>query len=125
MGNKNKITEDYVSLELAHILKSKGFDVITHMFYNEYYNNALMVNINGLKNTSSDSFISAPTHQMVIQWIWKNLGMWISIRHGLKYFVFNIYDSNHGTRYIADTEEHKKIHNVTESAIKYVLTNMI
>ncbi len=58
------ITEDYVSFEVAKLLKEKGFDIHTSTRYDyegdfHFHGNYLI----------GDSDISAPTHQRAMKWL--------------------------------------------------------
>ena len=57
------ITEDYVSLEVAKLLKKKGFDVETEYCYLGDYHNLRTAS---LYPKSTVTF--APTHQMAVKW---------------------------------------------------------
>jgi hypothetical protein len=75
----NNIDEQLVSFETAKLLKEKGFDVITDMIYiTNHTSEILFENINGLKHSDGNNpFISAPTQQLAIDWIYKNYNIWI------------------------------------------------
>ena len=70
------ITEDYVSFDLAKLLKEKGFDEPCHCFY-EYrkrlYNDMDKYFPDGMKNSDHDKEgnkgVSAPTLQMAMKWL--------------------------------------------------------
>lgn len=64
------ITEDYVSFEVAKLLKEKGFKGIGSFFYDE---EGTFVDFNNywrnLTPTERYKAIEAPTHQMVLKWL--------------------------------------------------------
>lgn len=61
------ITEDYVSYEVAKLLKEKGFDLLTDKVYDNQnkldYQNVICWQEKRLP------YISAPTHQMAMKWL--------------------------------------------------------
>ena len=67
-----QITEDYVSFEIAKLLKEKGFDVYVRSFYekDEYKTKEEFSTNNALWNWNISSFrYSAPTLQMAMKWL--------------------------------------------------------
>ena len=63
----NMIKEDYVSFEIAKLLKEKGFDCGCDMYYTEIGSvkyTQLKYNHNEIKNR-----YSRPTHQMATKWL--------------------------------------------------------
>lgn len=62
------IQERYVSLEVAKLLKEKGFNIPTHTFYNEKKGCRLKYD-SCLIERNAGIYISAPTQQMVIDWL--------------------------------------------------------
>lgn len=78
--NETTITEDYVSFEVAKLLKEKGFDIPCHAVYDiavtggtPKFNKYEVLNHfpHGMKN-SDDKYgmvISAPTYQEVMKWL--------------------------------------------------------
>ena len=61
------ITENYVSFEIAKLLKEKGFDENTHSYYISD-NEISYIGITKRFNSES-TFLSAPTHQMTLKWL--------------------------------------------------------
>lgn len=68
------ITEDYVSFEIAKLLKEKGFNEPCECFYDTEHNDISI--INGWMNISNSQLeereflcYSAPTHQMAMKWL--------------------------------------------------------
>lgn len=129
------ITEDYVSFEIAKLLKAKGFDencmrsyvkdklVISQGFKNSYYE----------KMYSDGCYrpISAPTLQMVMKWLreekdvqieisivgtdtWESPTKWM---YGFRCQTKDVIDRRN-----ADFSSHEE---ACEAAIKYCLENLI
>lgn len=67
-----QITEDYVSYDIAKLLKEKGFDVYVRSFYekDKYKTKEEFSTNNALWNYNISSFrYSAPTLQMAMKWL--------------------------------------------------------
>jgi len=77
------ITEDYVSFEVAKLLKEKGFDECIFEFYEgnkiKYARNG-----KGFKLSELDSYIYYPhiTHQMAMKWLREEANILITINVG-------------------------------------------
>lgn len=137
-----KINEDYVSLETAKLLKSKGFDVPVSTFYNPKYRGKKVSNGTALINYNADpedgsELCSAPTLQMTCKWL----------REIHNYIITFDYDSYESADDSSITEtgysftlqrkekptEYEYIHDwvydtyeeAVETAIKYCLTNLL
>ena len=103
------IKEDYVSFEVAKLLKEKGFDEMVSSFY-------------------PPGDIQRPTHQMAMKWLREIYDIFIVIRRGLTgtgwVYSHEIYKDSqcwyarHGASY--DTYEE-----AVEVALKYSLENLI
>lgn len=124
------ITEDYVSFEVAKLLKEKGFDEKCKTFYND----------KTLKITHIDSSISnekpfnlcllAPTLQMAMKWLRKACAIEISVAcfnlYSYRYDIYEINSSNFSRRTIEfNSDEFVSYEEACEAAIKYCLTNLI
>jgi len=69
------ITEDYVSLETAELLKEKGFNEATYTYYlsdGSFYLSPMAVDN---KNLYAHGHVSAPTLQMAVKWLRENKGI--------------------------------------------------
>ena len=128
------IKEDYVSYEVAKLLKDRGFDEPCHCFY-EYkkrlYNDMYKYFPNGMKNSDHDKEgnkgVSAPTHQMACRWLREVYNVVIEIN--------SIWIVGFGYNYIArivvegESKKCLKHYNyyeeAVEAAIKYTLENLI
>lgn len=75
----NNITEDYVSFEVAKLLKEKGFSAYCTSLYTEEGKQNDVGNYNG---TDDDKYISysRPTHALAVKWVRENFGIHISIQ---------------------------------------------
>lgn len=105
------INEDYVSFEVAKLLKEKGFDEPCHKIYEE--NGVRFSNGDYLRNSESDgciftegpcedntrTFVTAPSYGHVMKWLREVHNIFISIdiyskdlEGNIRYYV-NIYIS--------------------------------
>ena len=126
------ITEDYVSYEVAKLLKEKGFNEKCRTFYND----------KTLKITYIDSPISnekpfnlcllAPTQSMAMKWLREVHNIFIQVDYiwspkELYTYTFDIHNMKRA-RSIFSTpygESFNSYEEVCEEAIKYCLTNLI
>lgn len=131
------ITEDYVSFEIAKLLKEKGYCNISIVFYKEngeLVHHNVPLNNNGISDTLG-VFYEAPTLQMATKWlrIKHNLHCninydfrlgWciqiISLKENIEdhYTEMKTYLPNKATNYPSCEEAYK-------AAIKYCLENLI
>ena len=141
------ITEDYVSYEVAKLLKDKGFpqtrilgDFITNMIYkvktNESGKHSLLLQYPD-RRYNKDRYIAAPTYQMAMKWLRKkhNLSIDVCTIQGREVsYMFNIWDfsSIHDNKFIGGTfdlreqlYDFKAPEEAAETAIKYCLENLI
>lgn len=114
-----KITEDYVSLEVAKMLKEKGFDEELQTYYEDNKINILCHGDWYNWNNSPMGQISAPTLAMAMKWLREVHDIKIMIRpyvdgtysyeilNGFWYVNFDSYED------------------AVEEAIKYCLENLI
>ena len=123
------ITEDYVSFEVAKLLKEKGFDAVICQ-NSPYY----AYNIDGqFSGPSWDTVYVAPTLQMAMKWLETTYYIFICIdRHF--YVKDKISHIACGFTYSYDIKHINSIHKETgfstykqacEAAIKYCLENLI
>ena len=63
------ITEDYVSFEVAKLLKEKGFDIPLNYFYNSDGRKCYATSYNWNQTTGDFQDYSCPTLQMAMKWL--------------------------------------------------------
>ena len=101
------ITEDYCSFEIAKLLKEKGFDEKVISFY-------------------PPGDIQRPTHQMAMKWLREN-GIIIEILHVTSKPSndgwFYSYQKNNDSE--TNLIEYPSYEDAVETALKYVLKNLI
>ena len=141
------IIEDYVSFEIAKLLKEKGFDETCRAFWKEwngeislcgcnsshtfeYCHNTMLENYNDSEETN----ITAPTLQMAMKWLREvhNLFIFIStwLRHKdntIQYYyeIRNLNDKDFETIIECTSTEFHSYEKTCDSAVKYCLENLI
>lgn len=126
------ITEDYVSFEVAKLLKEKGFDEKTFT----YYENDLLCNGGWFEwNRSPLGQISAPTHQMAMKWLREVHNKYCDIGYDIDLeWYFQIVDLKETVDYGRPETKYYHSENGTnfkthegavETALKYLLENLI
>jgi len=128
------ITEDYVSFEIAKLLKDKGFDEPCHCFY-EYrkrlYNDMDKYFPDGMKNSDHDKEgnkgISAPTLQMAMKWLREVHNLYVDIRININnsLYSFKIYSVGISGAKAFTEYRIKSYEAACEEAIKYCLEHLI
>lgn len=119
------ITEDYVSFEIAKLLKEKGFN---EPCLKQYYNNGELSNVSiEAKYNIINNQISASTHQMAMKWLRKV--------HNIDICVFPYQYDYIGYSYKVKIYKNKEIYltitdyktyeDAAEEAILYCLKNLI
>lgn len=120
------VTEDYVSFEVAKLLKERGFNEATHGFYHNDYNGMLLVSNSSNHNGSINS-VAAPTLQMAMKWLREVHKIHITVypygEHSCDNYQFDIYKNR---EYLLSRDEgYITNEQAIEVAIKYALENLI
>ena len=123
------ITEDYVSFEVAKLLKEKGFDESCKAFITPNVNFALEED-RVFNHLLSDYEYAAPTHQMAMKWLRKKHHIHANpIQQGNYNDYFEYYSwivAKDGVIYRNQSVSEKlSYEDAVEAAIKYCLTNLI
>lgn len=137
MKINNNIEEQYCSFNISKLLKEKGFEVKGMFFFNEG---------SGWKKQSDnllriyENLIENPTHSIVISWIRVNFGIHIysleqdkfpkSVKERYMYQVINTKVKGkklfaNKNYFIESNYIFSSYEQATESALEYVLTNLI
>ena len=129
------LSEDYVSFEVAKLLKKKGVDIETNTYYyatSEYTKSEMYKSPNNTNWNNNEYYYSAPTHQMAMKWLREEKYVLI--------FIVPAKDENGNLTYCADVwtwNDDEGIYEpiwayanhiyekVVESALKYSLENLI
>ncbi len=121
------ITEDYISFEVARLLKEKGFNERTYGVYDSKGGFSTN-NPDICWNEKDIPFISAPTHQMVLKWLRESYDIDISIFPTIETDMIVHEDYNY-TIYKNKTTVYQNCsifyEQACEAAIKYCLINLI
>ena len=123
------ITEDYVSFEVAKLLKDKGFNEPTIGTYNIESKNPILVE-RPIRAIHCEAIISAPTLQMACRWLTTTHNLFITFELDFSDGAYPMFDA---VVYNLATCEKYPIINYdrysyikgTEAAIKYCLENLI
>ena len=132
-----EISEDYVSFEIAKLIKEKGFHSECHAYYTSYANGHNEFHISeayplclDFNNDGEDYETSVPTLQMTMKWLREvhKIFITISVRFSNNAdddinFSYLIKDHNEHTEY--DDGEFISYEDACEAAIEYSLTRLI
>lgn len=118
------ITEDYVSFETAKLLMEKGFEGECDYWYSKY--GAMCCNPSVISRECD-----CPSLAMVMKWLYKNYGIYITILQvesttvtmEQEYFFYRIQKNRKSVGVF--TDKFKEPEQAANSAIKYVLENLI
>ena len=133
------IKDDYVSLEIAKLLKEKGFNepCLSYFWEDENDNQIDYTDRPFTYKQLYSEDILRPTHQMALKWLREKHKIAINIRIVCKKtisYVFDIWDFNiiHPNKLVGGTIDlreqqfdFKSYEEATEEAIKYCLNNLI
>ena len=139
---KNDIQEDYVSFEIAKLLKEKGFDVNTLFYYwgsgeqgNGYVGK--LGSYDGCYNRAKfdypkNNICAMPTHALAIKWLIENFGIYIISapnveKSGFTWMGYNIKNNKNFDSFILpqDVWIFNTPEETTEAALLYTLQNLI
>lgn len=118
--------EDYVSYEVAKLLKEKGFDESCDYYYDQSSDEPQQLTLDEMYY-SYDEFLKAPTLQMAMRWLRKIYGIDIVIEisdpsdRDRKYYCV-IWNKNNDS-YILDL--FGSYEEAVSAAIEYSLKNLI
>ena len=136
------ITEDYVSFEIAKLLKEKGFDWECYGYYDTTKHPDYMLEHSGSEidsNDGPDCYISAPTLQMAMKWLREMHYLHITAHPGVSRYGFVWTYTIVFAKEVGEGETHSyKINQITtpivksksceqacEAAVKYCLEHLI
>jgi hypothetical protein len=130
------IEEDYVSFEIAKLLKEKGFySEDCFAFYNENGDIGFLQTFGDMSDYLGDNNIDAPTHQMALKWLREvhhyyiqiMLDSWACGGHLGYYVVIQKTDSDFEIMLqdVIDEVFYQTYEESCEAALLYVLKNLI
>jgi hypothetical protein len=119
------ISEDYVSYEVAKLLKEKGFEILTSKVYDNQ--KELDYQCTVCWQEERLPYVSAPTHQMTMKWLRETHSIAIEpmlLSHGWFCQIEKILE-DFCKEYIDETDSYKTYEEAVEASIKYALENLI
>lgn len=127
-----QITEDYVSYEIAKLLKEKGFDELSTVFYNEDGTDLIeLYDYEPLRNSEISGYAKV-TQSLALKWLREVYNIHIEIRYVPDNFTDEpcykamIWDMNTeiGTP-LSPNISYTYFETCVEAALKYTLENLI
>lgn len=116
------ITEDYVSYEMAKLLKNKGFDVYVSSFYDDEGElNRKQADWNW--NIGSYHY-SAPTFQMAMKWLREVHNLALNVCYLLGMWSYSVYRTDVSSSGF-NSEDFDTYEEACEAGIRYCLENLI
>lgn len=128
------ITEDYVSFEVAKLLKEKGFDIPCHYTYHgditsvPFFHRKVK-NFNGEEYSGKTTeWVSCPTHQMAMKWLREEKHIIFVFKPATfsgeecTYWTYEIWA---GDNFEGEVMSFKTYEEAVEAALKYSLENLI
>ena len=129
------IQEEYVSFDVAKLLKEKGFNEECRTYYKVFPKNRIAAIYHSSENrgVSEDdpNEILCPTQQMTMRWLREEKGLFISIGNDDLDYNWQIFDVKNRTKDLDPTcltesyAGYKTYEEACEAAIKYCLENLI
>ena len=125
------ITEDYVSFEIAKLLKERGFDEPCYAYWHEDENKLIISQSPyALRNITNPCFFgpAAPTLQMVMKWLREVHHLTIDVFHfrdwkvNIKTIPDDYFKADYSYPELKPAETYEQ---ACETAIKYCLENLI
>ena len=127
------VTEDYVSFEIAKLLKENGFDEPCYAYWHEDENRLIFsYSMHAIRNITNPCFFgpAVPTLQMAMKWLRKIHKLEIYPFHDMlqgNAWWYRI-ERNTGLSSVVEKEEddiYRTYEQACEAAIKYCLENLI
>lgn len=137
------ITEQYVSFEVAKLLKDKGFPQDDTRILNTCYkyNGKFCNNVKSMSKVDREISFMAPTQSLVMRWLREVHNLFIEIKYGSRFYggtpshsirfevVYSSLDDKTSCKNMLKddyvTEYFNTYEQACESAIKYCLENLI
>lgn len=121
------IKEAFCSFEVSKLLREKGFDEPCWLKYdNEGYLSFNRVGYINSEKPCDDFCALAPTHQMAMSWLREVHGIYIVFFHTNKSgWWYNITDMKDSYVFYSSEKTMCSYEEIVESALKYVLENLI
>lgn len=136
------VTEDYVSFEIAKLLKEKGFDSVCHSHYYPFHypdgsikyekdmgaqkGTKTWYNVYSLKNLPKDHYL-APTLQMAMKWLREvhNIHITMEVENNGNYIGYLYHTTGVNIQGWDRRLSKTSYEEACEAAIKYCLENLV
>ena len=127
------IKEDYVSFEIAQLLRDKGFEGVVHAYYNIWDNGNKVCPVEEFSHSEAPHlYIPCPTIQMVMAWLREEYRLEIypyhnnlTIYNDKWWFEIIEYPNTVAEYESGKDEEFDTYQEACQAAIKYCLENLI
>lgn len=120
------ITEDYVSFEVAKLLKEKGFDKFIVYGWDEQIFDKENPRYFSLNFDKKEHWISCPTHQMAMKWLRTEKNIYIEIRRSFDTYLYGVIILKQDGIGIAEIgKTYYYYEDAVEASLKYALENLI
>ena len=128
------ITEDYVSFEVAKLLKGKGFEGNINAYYHIWDNGNRVCSVREFTHSEAPYlYIPAPTLQMATKWLREVHNLNVEVYRTACGYIGCIVGIPSGTdiKFLEDdgddlpSGQYTKFENACEAAIKYSIENLI
>lgn len=127
------VTEDYVSFEIAQLLRDKGFEGVVHAYYNIWDNGATVCSVEEFRRSEAPHlYIPCPTIQMTIKWLREEYRLEIypyhnnlTIYNDKWWFEIIEYPNTVAEYESGKDEEFDTYQEACQAAIKYCLEHLI
>ena len=129
----NNLSEDYVSFQVAKLLKEKGFDIYSESYYLD--NTKKLIEhvgcYNKLDQEKDNPHSIRPTHSLAIKWIRENFKLEVEVRKTIIGYTCYVIDCSSTSvrewriNKVEPSNLFQLLEEATEAAIKYALENLI
>jgi hypothetical protein len=120
---KNDIEENYVSFELAQLLKDKGFESESHLYYS---NSELVISQYPHTNNIMQRFrYEAPSLSIAQKWIYENFGIWVHSGMNVSYTDDWYFSCENWDEVLVCLEGYDTPYHALNEGLTYTLKNLI
>jgi hypothetical protein len=115
-----QMTEDYVSFEIAKLLKEKGFDIPCRQ---AYFNGSLVDYT--MYGFCDGELLDCPSQSLALKWLREVHNLYIEIRRNLNTFYYGWKVEQGMSEKAVFDYKYDSYEEAVEAAIKYTLENLI
>jgi hypothetical protein len=117
------MTENYVSFELAQLLKDKGFESESHLYYS---NSELVISQYPHTNNIMQRFrYEAPSLSIAQKWIYENFGIWVHSGMNVPYTDDWYFSCENWDEVLVSLEGYDTPYHALNEGLTYTLKNLI